>query len=269
MECLSWKNAPGATRAQVKRLLFAFRRTLRGNLQGVYLHGSLATGCFHPTRSDVDLLVVVRRVLGPPTKRRLVEALLILSRAPHPVEISFLRQRALRFWRHPAAFELHYSEDWRQGYAAYLAADGGRWPVAAREDADLAAHVKVTKERGVVLWGASVAQALPDVPDADFLDAVVSDMAWARARVEEFPVYAVLNACRIYAYHLEGRLLSKAEGAVWGARNLPERFAPTVAAAHDAYRSPDPDPAVPDSGAARELVDYVTAAIAGRPGRRP
>ena len=40
-----------------------YHTLLQDNLVGIYLHGSLAAGCFHWERSDIDFLVVVRRPL--------------------------------------------------------------------------------------------------------------------------------------------------------------------------------------------------------------
>ena len=36
-------------------------RTLGENLSGIYLHGSAAMGCFDPARSDIDLILTVRK----------------------------------------------------------------------------------------------------------------------------------------------------------------------------------------------------------------
>jgi predicted nucleotidyltransferase len=37
---------------------------LGSNLVGVYLHGSLAMGCFNPHASDIDVLVITQRRVG-------------------------------------------------------------------------------------------------------------------------------------------------------------------------------------------------------------
>ncbi len=44
-------------------------------LTGIYLHGSLAAGCFQWERSDIDFLTVVRRALTEDEKLGLVETL--------------------------------------------------------------------------------------------------------------------------------------------------------------------------------------------------
>ena len=43
---------------------------LPNDLVGVYLHGSVAMGCFNPLKSDLDLIVVAERPLSDPVKRR-------------------------------------------------------------------------------------------------------------------------------------------------------------------------------------------------------
>ena len=45
------------------------REILGENLAGVYLHGSLAMGCFNPRKSDLDLLTVVRETPDDACKR--------------------------------------------------------------------------------------------------------------------------------------------------------------------------------------------------------
>lgn len=49
------------------------REILKDNLIGVYLHGSLAMGCFNPKLSDVDFIVVVERKLSVDEKKERIE----------------------------------------------------------------------------------------------------------------------------------------------------------------------------------------------------
>ncbi|MCA1695715.1 MAG: nucleotidyltransferase domain-containing protein, partial [Actinobacteria bacterium] len=46
---------------QVTSLLESVQALLGQALVGVYLHGSLAYGCFNPDRSDLDLLALSER----------------------------------------------------------------------------------------------------------------------------------------------------------------------------------------------------------------
>jgi streptomycin 3"-adenylyltransferase len=222
MQC-SWDDCPADVRRQVTRLIDAFHVTLGDNLIGVYLHGSLAMGCFNPERSDVDLLVVTGPGMSVETKRRVMETLLASSGRPRPIELSFLRESDLRPWRHPAPFDLHYGEGaWRERMQQALASGAWRrWNEETRHDPDLAAHVTVTRARGIALTGAPIEEVFPPVPGADYDDSICDDFRWILGHPDENPVYGVLNACRVLGCAETGRVLSKDEGAVWALGHLP------------------------------------------------
>ncbi len=240
MSQYGWESCPPDVRRQVDRLTAGLHTCLADNLSGVYLHGSLAMACFNPARSDVDLLVVVRQAMPVETKRDLAGLLLDLSRRPNPIEVSCLSHADLDPWRYPTPFDFHYSEKWRDAYARDLTGAGWRaWNAAQRCDEDLAAHIAVTRRRGVCLYGPPVGEVFPAVPRRDFLASVLADVLspeWGLGSVAKNPVYVVLNACRTLAYLRGGEILSKDEGGVWALQALPGRFHSTLAAALDAYR---------------------------------
>src|SRR4051794_1361521 len=89
------------TNRQLDELLSSLSTILSDNLLGVYLHGSLAMGCFNPQRSDIDVLVLTHKRLEVETKRDLMQAMLSLSLRPSPIEISFLNKIDLFPWTHP------------------------------------------------------------------------------------------------------------------------------------------------------------------------
>ena len=45
------------------------KEILKENLVGIYLHGSLAMGCFNPQKSDIDLIIVVNEPLSDIVKK--------------------------------------------------------------------------------------------------------------------------------------------------------------------------------------------------------
>lgn len=195
-------------------LVNAIGACLGTNLEGVYLHGSLAMGSFFPESSDVDLLLAVE---APPMPRQIAclrDLLLLRSGKPYAVELSVMA-RAERFpWRHPSPFSWHYSEHWRAAMAAE-AAGSARAPLPAT-DHDLAAHLTMLRARGRVLRGAPIDAAFPEVPRGDFLDAVFTrDEATCLRSLRESPLDGILNLCRLGLYACEGRLASKREGASW------------------------------------------------------
>jgi len=237
MSSLGWRDAPTATRAQVKALLRAFRQLLGPDLLAVYLHGSLAMGCFNPTRSDLDLLVVMESGMALETKRTIALMLLRLSAAPHPIEISFLRWQDFTPWRHPTPFVLHYSEQWRERVHAELASGAWRcWNEGEREDPDLAAHITITRERGIRLFGPPAVAVFPPVPPADYLASILYDFDASRDQIVADPIYGVLNLCRVYWYVLEGRISSKAEAGDWAMHALSPQFRALVRKALATYR---------------------------------
>jgi streptomycin 3"-adenylyltransferase len=92
-------------KSQVEQFARGVQEILADELEGAYLHGSLAMGCFNPERSDIDLLFVIREAMTVETKRHLAELLLRCSGAPRPIEVSFLGRQDLDPWEYPTPFE--------------------------------------------------------------------------------------------------------------------------------------------------------------------
>jgi streptomycin 3"-adenylyltransferase len=233
-------------RAQLDALVHDLVAGLGANLIGVYLHGSLALGCFNPQRSDLDLLVVTHTALPATTQRDIAHLLLDASGKPQPLEISILNQADLVPWQYPTPFDFHYSEGWREQTSGDLASGAWHdWTANRRVDPDLGGHVMVVGRRGVCLYGAPIAEVFPPVPPADYLASVLDDVLSA-----EFGIYGrtapaayiVLNACRTLAYLRTGEVLSKDEGGVWALAALPDTLHPAIQAALDAYRTGDDAP---------------------------
>lgn len=237
MSQYSWANCPEPVRTQINNLLDMLQQTLSNNLVGVYLHGSLAMGSFNPARSDLDVLVVTREGMTAETKRDMAHYLLTCSLSPSPIEISFLIEQDIHPFQHPLPFDLHYSEDWRERYGQALANDTWRsWNDETRCDPDLAAHITVTRARGICLHGKPILEVLPPVPPAFYIASIVGDFHDALAERQHMPVYFTLNTCRVLAYLREGHIYSKDEGGVWGLQTLPAELHGVVEQALNIYR---------------------------------
>jgi len=261
LDCIRWSNCPAKTQVQVDRLLIALQHQLKEVLVGIYLHGSLATGCFNPTKSDVDLLVVVHQRLLPEMKRHLIETLLGISKLPHPIEISFLNISDLHPWQYPTPFELHYSEDWRKQFEQDLVSEQWQHWFDGATDNDLAAHITVTKKHGVCLWGESIDSVFPDVPHEDFALSIASDLKWTLERLDRLSVYGVLNACRVCAFFQNGLVLSKVKGAEWALEKMPSQFHATITSALKTYRSTEQNDRFQNVKESRQLLEYVASLI--------
>lgn len=206
----------------VENLLRAVRQlyetVLGDQLTGCYLHGSLALGCFQWSRSDVDFLAVVREEPAQAQKEALIAGLLQLESdaPPKGFEMSLLCQDACKPFRYPTPYVLHYSRMHRaramHDLTAYCQTMRGT-------DKDLAAHIAVLCQSGVVLCGKAIAEVFDPVPRSCYLDSVLEDIGPDAALCHD-PAYTLLNLCRTWAYLESGRILSKRQGGEWALGRL-------------------------------------------------
>ena len=256
-----WQDCPQETRTQIETFVNDVRALLEDDLIGVYLHGSLAMGCFNSRRSDVDLLLVTQRGMSLDTKRYLTRLLLKQSANPHPLELSFLTLVQLHPWQYPAPYDYHYSEDWRERMTQALASDAWRsWNDKTRTDPDLAAHVVMTYHRGITLYGPPIADTFPIVPETDYWDSVIYDVKDAHRIVTDNPVYGILNLCRAYWYALDQEIGSKDEAGMWALDNLPAIYRSLVQQALDIYRG-DRSDAPFDADDLRRFADFMSRQV--------
>ncbi len=237
MSLYGWADCPHSVRTQINTFIDDLQVILKYNLPGIYLHGSLAMGCFNSDRSDIDLLVVTARGMSIETKRRVIQLLFYASMAPSPIEISFLVEQQMHPFQHPLPFDLHYGESHREQYRqALINGEWMRWNDETKRDIDLAAHLTVTLARGVCLFGKPINEVFPAVLAQYYAASIVDDFQWGRNRMVDNPLYFILNACRVYAYLLDGSIFSKDEGGSWGLLTLPGAYHSVIAQALEIYR---------------------------------
>src|SRR5438270_12191640 len=104
----NWTTCSKVIKAEVNTLQTELQRLLGQNLLGIYLHGSLALGGFHPTRSDIDVIVVTGQRMDLETKHTTMALLLHVSRMPCPLDIHFLVEHDLFPFRQHLPYDLHY-----------------------------------------------------------------------------------------------------------------------------------------------------------------
>lgn len=212
----------GVYRELLLRFTDMCRSVLGDNLVGVYLHGSAAMGCFHPKKSDLDLMVIVENVPEDCVKREFMDQVVRLNEeAPEKgLELSVVRRKFCNPFVYPTPYELHFSimhlEWYRRDPEGYIAGMHGT-------DRDLAAHFTILREFGSVLWGVAVEEIFGEVPSADYIDSIWRDVEQAEEDILANSVYVALNLCRVLAYLREGLVLSKKAGGEWGLAVLPER----------------------------------------------
>ncbi|MFP4460572.1 MAG: aminoglycoside adenylyltransferase domain-containing protein [Thermotogota bacterium] len=228
-----------------------YKKILKERLIGLYLHGSLAMGCFHPKISDIDFLVVVNNTLSDKEKRALIQTLIDLDdvKPAKGLEMSVLLLKETQHFTYPTPFILHYGESHKERFIkkGYLCENG--------KDPDLAAHITVLKNRGKLICGKAIEAVFSNVPKEDYLKALMYDMDDAQALINENPVYFTLNICRTLCYLKEGKILSKVEGGHWGLINLPKRFHKIIQQSLNAYKSGEQNQPF-DPEVLKELTDF-------------
>lgn len=231
-----WTDCPVGIKTQIRGFTQDLVTLFGSNLVGVYLHGSLAMGCFNPRASDLDLLAIIKRHLPLSTKRQLAELLLRVSRAPQQIEVSVLSLTDLVPWQYPTPFDFHYGETWREQIQQDL--ESGRWQhwnEKIARDPDLAVHVTITKHRGIRILGVPIPQVFPDVPKHDYLASIAEDVTSVLEGVQDDPIYSILNVCRVYAFLQDGLICSKQEGGQWALTFVPEELRLVMARALESY----------------------------------
>lgn len=265
-------NAPCKTKALLLAFARSFQDVFGETLIGVYLHGSLAMGCFNPAASDIDMLAVVRDDLAVDAKQRAGRTLLRLAeQAPvKGLEVSILSLNDLHPFRHPTPYQLHFSDNNKAQFA-----EGTMDFERARVDGDLAAHIVMTRARGVCLYGEPIGVVFPDVPREAYLNSIAVDAedsyrairAGADAGECAVPVYGVLNFCRVLAFVEASALTSKPEGGRWALEHLPAEYQPIVEAALQTYTGEGVGGMV-DAKLLKQFANFAQARIDQATGRR-
>lgn len=212
----------------------AYQTILGDNLTGVYIHGSLAFGCFRWDCSDIDFLVVTESEPDLPQKEALIHTLLKLNpAAPQKgFEMSVVLKENCQHFQHPLPYCLHFSNRYIEKAAADLAA---YCQTMSGRDPDLAAHITVLHAVGQVLCGPAIEDVFAPVPPAAYLNSLWADVENAENDIFDHPVYTILNLCRVLAYVRGGRILSKEQGGTWGLSHLPDHLRHVVRQARNMY----------------------------------
>ncbi|MBR4538215.1 MAG: DUF4111 domain-containing protein [Clostridia bacterium] len=213
-----------------------YQTLLQDKLLGIYLHGSLAAGCFQWERSDIDFLVVARRPLSAENKIALVETLYSLAPDAPPAgfEMSVILEKYCRNIPYPIPYELHYSNRYKRDYERDAR---GFCTRMHGEDPDLTAHILNLHAHGVAVHGPGIRRVFDQVTREDALRAIRYDVEDAEGHLHENPVYFVLNLARAVAYCQKGKVLSKKEGGEWALRHMSTDHQRVIQAALNAYET--------------------------------
>lgn len=234
----NWVNVSSDVKEFIYFLLDDIKRVIESNFLGFYLHGSLAMGGFNPVKSDIDCLIVTHRSLNIDYKRQLARLFLKSSNNPFPVEVSFLNREQLKNWTHPSPFDFHYSEFWRERYEKDLS-NGTSFFLneEIKTDPDIAAHLTITKRRGICLEGPPIETTIPTIPRAHYISSIMGDYQECLDTILNDPIYCTLNLLRVYWFLKDSTISSKLEAGQWGLSTLPKELVSTLHKINDCYSS--------------------------------
>lgn len=204
------------------------------DLTGVYLHGSMAMGCFQPDKSDIDFIIVIKDNITDKQKLMFMNEVVELNKAAPSkgIELSIVKEAYCKEFLYPTPFELHFSNmhlQWfRDNPTDYIQKMNGT-------DKDLAAHFKIIKKYGIALYGSPIDDVFADVPRNNYIDSILCDIEEAKEEILENPVYIILNLCRVAAFLKHDLVISKKQGGEWALQNLSDKYHTLVLNALQSY----------------------------------
>lgn len=240
--------------AILAELLTAVTRILGNQFIGLYLHGSLAAGDFHPHRSDIDFVVVTATELANETTADLA-ALHAQIRATgsywaNQLEGDYIPLAALG--RYDPA-KTHYPHLSTSGHFAVESHDSG---------VIILQHI--LREKGVVVAGPPIRPLIGPVTPDELRQATLAILyRWWKPKLidpailadDAYQVYAVLTICRMLYTLKLGDVVSKPVGAQWALDVVDGRFIPLIQQA-DAWQN-----GIPFNKLA-ETLDFIGYALA-------
>lgn len=143
--------------AYLGRVVSTLHDRLGPDLVGMYLHGSLAMGAFHPGRSDIDVLAVCAAELPHVRRTALGRMLAAIPLTPSggDLEFSLVTEAVVRAPSAVPSFEVHVSTHQEPSVV-----DGSDRP----GDRDLVIHFAMARARGRALMGPEPDELFPE-PD--------------------------------------------------------------------------------------------------------
>jgi hypothetical protein len=184
-------------------------------LASVILHGSLVMGDYVPGQSDIDLLVIVDRPLGPADTGPLTRSLIAEHTGwPGRVDLRVITRDVAAPPSEAPSMEL------------YLGLRPGANPEIVSHhpgEADLVVELSVCRERGTALLGAAPGDLISAVPHRWVLGVGDAQLARWQALTDDaqHAVLMVLTACRIWRFSETCSHCSKSEAGAWALKRDP------------------------------------------------
>ncbi len=210
-------STPANVKLVLDKLVRGIEEILGEGLIGVYLYGSLVSGDFDPTISDLDLAVIMTGALDDERFRRL-HALHLAVVSAHPewedrLELAYVSQRALNTFRSSASPIGIISP----GEPFHLVDAGSDWVISWYP----------LRETGISLRGPQIASVIDPIDEAEYLRGVQGHIEAYRDAVNAIDSksqisYLILTTARGLHTLKTGKPASKVQSARWAARAFPQ-----------------------------------------------
>ncbi len=231
-----------------------------GHLVGAYLHGSAALGGWVATRSDVDILIVLRDPRAGDNAHS-CRAGACRTRSRQPRNRARVQCGDPRTGSQPErSLAVPCARCWLHMERQPVQFAGTRWRVTVT----FSCTTSSVEAAGFALVGPDPREVFGSVPRAVVLAYLVDELRWGIANAPA--AYAVLNACRALIFANHGDLVSKIAG---GQIAVDRRLGPVgmIASALDEQRAlSEPRPISPEATAFVEQVIRTLDSRALRPG---
>ncbi|MNP13228.1 Streptomycin 3''-adenylyltransferase [compost metagenome] len=203
------------------------KEELSDSVIGIYLHGSMAMGCYNPTQSDIDILVIIREKQSIDIYKKIARELINIEDKMNLIkgfELSIVMEAFADKFIYPTPFEFHYSSFHKEKYRT-----DENYFCGGYEDPDLAAHFVITYNRGIVLFGEQIKDVIKPIDKRYYIESIKSDIEDALEGITDNPIYFVLNLSRVLLYLKESVISSKKEAGEWALNYVPTEYKGVIA----------------------------------------
>ena len=220
---------------QLESIVSVLSSLLKTNLLGIYLSGSIVLDAFDEKGSDLDIIVVVQSPLTILEKIEVISYLMTVNRNPCRIDLDIVTTTDVENWQDMPETNLFFNDYWARHYERILAApedteNAEKLLAAVSSDGEFLVEFKQIKESGICLYGLPIDDLFPEIPDEIFLKSISSgiDGFYVESENDSQSSYLILTLCRILAFRITGKILSKPKAAAWALQELPENYHPVI-----------------------------------------